>query len=437
MSIQGKLLKLIISVVTIATFFAALHGYRNSQSHIDAMFDQELVTMARFIAANTSFKPVSSGDSSSFVYQIFDAKGQLLAKSSSAPDAAISDLDNGFTTRSFYGARWRVYVLSNADKKVLLAQSMQERRSSADDILLVTITPIVLSIPLIGLLIFYVVRKSLKPLRQLSNQLRNKSSEDLSAVNIDNPSKELEPVLTRLNKVFKQLNYAFELEKQVSANAAHELRTPISVLSITANNLNTAFKEDNITQSQLDELSQGVDRMAHVIEQIIHLFRFTHENFAKQLSIVNLEKVLQEVITNNYSSIETANQSIELHASALSTQGDPFALYVLFENILRNAIKYAGDGAQISISLYAKDASLMIDFDDSGKGLCEQERNKLTQRFYRSTNQTDIKGSGLGLAIAKHIISLHGASMHFDQSPTGGLRVSLALKQTESSNHAL
>lgn len=434
MSMQAKLLRLIISVVTIATFFAALHGYRNSQTHLNQLFDKELVTITHFMAANSTSSPVLANSANSFLYQIFDASNQLLSKAPDAPEYPISDVNDGFTEIAFNGLQWRVYSLSTETKRVLVAQSMKERKSTADDVLLVTITPIVFSIPIIGLLIFYVVRKSLAPLRLLSMQLRNKNSEDLSALSIKNPSKELVPVVNRLNDVFAKLSDAFELEKQVSANAAHELRTPVSVLSIAANNLTTAYANNAITEKQLQELTQGVDRMANVIEQIINLFRFTPENFVNKLSKVDIEKVLQEVITNNYSAIEGAKQSIELNSEPSLICADPFALYVMFENIVRNAIKYAGEKALISISVHQHQGQFLIDFDDTGKGLSEEERQQLAQRFYRASNQTEVKGSGLGLAIAKRIANLHGATISFDESPTSGLRVRLSLNKCEGGN---
>ncbi|WP_133471662.1 ATP-binding protein [Paraglaciecola marina] len=428
---QAKLLRLTISVVTIATFFAALHGYRNSQSHLNKLFDKELVTVTHFMAASDNFSPQPADPTNSFLYQIFDKQNRLIAKASDAPEYPIASIAKGFTEVAFNRSQWRVYVVSTDVKRVLVAQSMTERKSTADDILLVTITPIVFSIPIIGLLIFYVVRKSLAPLRLLSRQLRNKNSEDLSPVKISHPTKELVPVVDRLNDVFAKLNDAFELEKQVSANAAHELRTPVSVLSIAVNNLATAFANNNITEKQLRELTQGVARMANVIEQIINLFRFTPENFANKLSQVDIEKILQEVITNNYSALEEAKQSIELNSQPSLTYADPFALYILLENIVRNAIKYAGEGAHISITVHESYNRLLIDFDDSGKGLLEEERQQLTQRFYRASNQTDVKGSGLGLAIVKRIADLHGASITFEEAPTSGLRVRVSLKKAK------
>lgn len=427
MTLQAKLLRLIISIVTIATFFAAIHGYRNSQSHLNALFDKELVTIAHFMATSDGYSASPIDTDNSFLYQVFNSEGQLLSKAQSAPNWSVSDMDNGFSEQAFSGSLWRIYALSLNGKRVLVGQSMNERKSSADDILLVTITPIVWSIPVIGLLIFYVVRKSLAPLRQLSTQLSNKSSEDLRPITIEKPSEELIPVVNRLNQVFVKLSEAFELEKQVSANAAHELRTPVSVLAIAANNLRTSFSQQNITDKQLAELTQGVDRMANVIEQIINLFRFTPDNFSNDLSYVDVEKVLQEVITNNYDAIEAVHQNIALNSAALHTKADPFALYVLFENIIRNAIKYAGEHASINIHVYALNAKLMVDIDDNGKGLVAEEREQLTQRFYRGSNQTDIKGSGLGLAIAKRIANLHNADISFDESPQAGLRVRISL----------
>lgn len=414
-------------MVTIATFVASIHGYRNSQSYLNEVFDSDLQTMASLVAAGAVVPNILETIDKQYLFQVFDLQGDMLSRSSSAPERAISELANGFSESAFYGVRWRAFSLTNNKYFVVVAHSQTYRDSIAEEMLMVTIIPVLISIPLIALLIFYIVRKSLAPLRLLSLQLRNKNSEDLSGVTLLNPKNELVPVVNRINELFSRLDYAFELEKQLSANAAHELRTPISVLTIAIDNMRSAFLNENLSVSQFDDLMKNADRMAHVIEQIIHLFRFTPDNFDQKKSKVPLEKVLQEVISNNYLSIEDAKQQIELIAKPVFVEGDAFALYVLFENIIRNAHKYAGVGANILVTLDAHDNTVCVDIEDSGEGLSAPEIQKLSQRFFRGSNQTNIKGSGLGLSIVKHITQLHQGRLSFSHSPLGGLRVSISL----------
>ncbi len=425
---QNQLLKLIISVVTLATFVAALHGYNNSQDKLEDMFDRELATIANFILSQTTHSAERTSpdyQNGDIVYQVLDRDHHVLFASDNTPQKAITQQTSGFSEHNFSSKRWRTFSAHNEQFAVIVAQSINYRRKAAQTALMSTILPLVIALPLIGIMIFYVVKKTIKPLKQLSYQLKHKNSEDLSAVTVPNMSSELDPVVERLNDLLKRLNYAFELEKQLSANAAHELRTPISVLSIAANNLRHSFHEKTLNEQQFVELSASVDRMAHVIEQIIHLFRFTPESFEKKLGNVDLESVLQQVVSNNYLAIEDANQQIELEASAICLQADEFALYVLFENLIRNANKYAGAKTNIKITLAEKADKVNVTIEDSGAGLPLSEMQKLTERFYRSKNQQNVKGSGLGLAIVKHVTELHHGTLDFSKSELGGLKVSV------------
>ncbi len=418
-----------------------MHGYRNSQNKLNNILDNELKTLAIFILNNQvkdnylNEKLVLLDSSEALkekAFQVFTSDSRPVAHSSNAPLTPISNVV-GFSEEAFNGVRWRTFRFENEQSFVVVAQSDNYRRNVTEDLLLATLVPIVMSIPIIGLLVFYIIRKSLSPLRQLSNQITNKHSEDLTGVHIPVATKELSPVVKRLNELFSRLSSSFELEKQLSANAAHELRTPISVLAIAANNLRSDFEKGDLTREHFDSLNNNVERMAQVIEQIIGLFRFTSESIESKKSNVNIQKLLQEVISNNYLSIEHQGQTIELDANNASIFACEFALYVLFENLVKNAIKYGGNGCSIHIVVADNDTDVIVDVHDSGEGLAQKDMQQLTKRFYRGQNQTQVKGSGLGLAISKHIINLHNGKLQFMPSSFGGLQVRVTLPKGDIS----
>lgn len=211
-----------------------MHGYRSSEQQLNTILDEELQTLASFILNSQS----SNGDeqlsrlntdtniSTNKAYQVFSTNKVLLNRSSNAPQDPISNID-GFSEQAFRGSRWRTFAIHNQHTYVIVAQSDKYRRKVTEEILLATIVPIVFSIPFIGLLVFYIIRKSLSPLRHLSNQLTNKHSEDLSIVQLTAPSKELIPVVNRLNELFNRLSGSFELESScrltLPMNFAHPL----------------------------------------------------------------------------------------------------------------------------------------------------------------------------------------------------------------------
>lgn len=447
MSIQRQLLLLIISAVTLATFFAALHGYQDSSKQLDKVFDQELVSIAKFIASNSSNELSNTsaiteaanhkaGIVNHFVFQVFH-QGELINKSSNAPNMPIVTYQQdspagGFTEETFNNSRWRVYSLVFNDKRVLVAQPIEYRILSAESILFVTIKPIIFTIPIIAFLIFYIINKSLKPLVELSHQIKLKSSDDLTQLHVDNLPQELTPVVSRLNSLLVKLDNAFDRERQLTANAAHELRTPISVLAITSHNILQDFNQQVLEQSSLVELQSNVERMAHVIEQIIALYRYSSDNFKDTVKPVTLDEVLKEVISNNYEALANKGQNISLLPSSKPQVllAESFALYTLFENLLKNAIKYSGDNSEIQFLITEESNGVSVSIEDSGVGVSDAELDKLFQPFYRAglaktkyKQAQVIKGSGLGLSIVKHITDLHHGEIKCYHSALGGLGV--------------
>ena len=432
MSMKKQLIILIISTVMLATFFAALHGYRNSIKQLDRVFDQELTTMADFILefsqSNNNFPKNIHGE---FVYQVF-LNDTLISHGNHASKKAISPSVLGFGENTLYGKRWRTFSTSKNDFTVVVGHPIEKRIESAESILFVTVTPILLSIPIIALIIFYIISKSLKPLTFLSSELKNKNFNDLTSINLKNPPIELTSVINRLNHLFERLDASYEREKQLTANTAHELRTPVSVLAITSHNILQDFKKETLATPSLIELQSNVKRMAHVIEQVIALYRFTPENFNTKKEVINIETTLQEVISNNYDELTVQKQTIRLISKPTFILSNHFALCTLFENVLRNAIKYSGQGSGINVSVITKIDSVTINFEDSGPGIDDDELLKIFERFYRSKEQPRIKGSGLGLSIVKHIADLHNAKVVCSRSSLGGLNFSIEFPSVAS-----
>jgi len=425
-SIKTQLTRLIIATVVLASFFAALHGYRNSLEQLDTVFDQELKGMANFVLTLSSQLDRSpTFIESEVVFQVF-RHDSLVAASDNAPPTRINGKANAFGEDVFLGNRWRTYAVEQNDLFAVVAQPVNSRSESAEKILLSTVQPIVIVIPFIALLIFYIIHKSLGGLTSLSQQLKNKNSDDLTAVAVASPPEELIPVITRINELLSRVYAAFEREKQVSANAAHELRTPISVLNLTVHNIEQEFLQGNLSRDLIDELKQNTARQAAVIEQMIALYRFTPEQFIRKRRLVNPEAIFQDVISKNFDALELHRQTVSMESDVCDILGDAFALYTLFENIFRNSIKYSGEGSHIQVTIKRGPKALTISVDDSGKSVDEAELKKIFERFYRSENMSPrVKGSGLGLSIAKHIVDLHQGEISCSRSKLGGLRTEM------------
>ncbi|ASP48985.1 ATP-binding protein [Cognaticolwellia beringensis] len=434
MSIQRYLLIVIISVVTLASFGAALQGYKASKEKLNQIFDEEMRSFA-IALINSPIKKSSTKVilHSIFAYQIW-VDNELKLKSDNAPEKYITKKHQGFSDNSFLGTRWRVFVLVDDEAKVIVAQPLGQRFESVEEVLLEAILPIVYAIPLIGLLVFFAINRSLKPLHVLSTQLQRKSANDLSPVKVRDNSAELMPIQNVLNSLLERLSNAFDREKRLSGDAAHELRTPISVLKITAHNIKIAFEDDNIQRHHIDELNNNTIRMAHVIEQIIALNRTTPENFEESKARLELREILQNIITDNYEKMEFLHQTVSLEAESTSLLGDKFSLEILFDNLLKNAIKYSGRGTEIHISIEEQVNNFQIVVEDSGVGITKEHLDKVFLRFYRVKQHSET-GSGLGLSIVKHIVDLHEGNIQLMTSNLGGLKVVITLpKSTKSAS---
>lgn len=428
MSLKKQLTSLIISSVILAIFFASLHGYRSSLEQLESVFDQELISVANVVHHVVSTtQHLSPQIPSEILFQVI-ASNRIISASKNAPAEPIKSTPNALDIATFFGQRWRTYTKQENGLTVVVAQPVASGSQSAEGILYVTILPMIIVTPIIGLLIYYIIHTSLGGVLNLSKQLRQKNPHDLTEINTGNVPTELSPVVERLNDLLHRLALAFEREKQLSANAAHELRTPISVLGLTAHNIEQEFKNNTLDQNLIDELKQNIKRQAHVIEQVIALHRFTPEQFHQALKPVSLMSVLQDAISNNYEQIDANGQTIELECNNECVEGDHFALYTLFENIIANSVKYSGNNTHIQVTVETHHSHVHINIEDSGKGISDSETTKVFERFYRTLNHTaQIKGSGLGLSIAKHIVTLHNGDIFCERSALGGLKTQIQL----------
>ncbi|WP_100655762.1 sensor histidine kinase [Alteromonas flava] len=428
MSIKRQLTLLTISTFVLATFLAALHGYRNSLAQLDELFDQELRTVAALLVNLVeSDSRIPTDFDGELAFQVIQ-QGVVTKTSNNVTRQQIANLPAGFSEQSFNGKRWRVFRVAKVEFDVIVMQPINLRAASAESILRVTITPIILTIPLIALLIYYIIKRSLSGLISLSHQLKRKTANDLTTVSLQDSPDELVPVVERLNSLFERLAQSFERERELTANAAHELRTPISVLTLTAHNLEQDFTNQQLSAAGFYELKQNIQRMAHVIEQMIALYRFSPEQFSSEMQQVDIQQVLQDVISGNFTEIDNNQQSIELDAQQCMVHGDYFALYTLFENIVRNSIKYAGVGAKIQVATQRNGQQIEIIIEDSGKGVDDAELDKVFSRFYRSESAAiREKGSGLGLSIVAHIVTLHHGKVAVSRSTLGGLKTQVNL----------
>ncbi len=412
-SIRVFLVAVILSIITLFIFVAALKGYQSSMQEADRLFDKQLLDTATLIANLPAGQSVTKlSNNSTIAFQVWQ-HGTLVAASANVPETAIISFSPGFAYSNFGGYRWRTlaYFDNDNDHWVLAAERTDLRYALAENVILESIFPIFISIPLLGILIWLIVSRGLRPLQKFANELESKQADDLSPLTYPFTYQELKQIGQSSNRLLERLETSLLREKQFASDAAHELRTPICALKIQLHNLADDRPEET---AGTRELTDTIDRLGHVVEQILDLYRSSPDQFNASFTNINLTTLAREVVAREYERFDSKNQLLEFEGEDCFLLGDQFALATLMQNLLSNASKYTPEGGQINVSVHYSDSGIDLVVEDSGPGIPEDERETVFERFYRvgrDRHASGEAGCGLGLAIVKRIVELHAASI--------------------------
>ncbi|WP_295873598.1 ATP-binding protein [uncultured Zhongshania sp.] len=433
-SLRRFLLVSLLSALMLVNFIAALHGYRASMAEAENLFDQKLKAMALQLSsvplrtANNAPAP----DDENMVFQLFNADGKLVWHSVHAPDQYIA-ANEGFSENNFNGYRWRTLSYFNFvnGHRIMIAERVDLRYRLAESVILESIIPVVVVLPVAGLLIWLIIGHGLKSLAILARILRGKAADDLSAVDVGKAPNELMPVIESVNSMLRRLAASFERERRFSADAAHELRTPISAIKIHLHNLRDEYGQDD---ESLLSLERDVDRLAHLVEQMLLLHRTTPDHYPAKFERVSLAVLAREVIAERYEDFVSKDQIIELLGNDGEVDGDRFAIGILLQNLLTNASKYTQRGGAIQVKIEALENRVRLVVVDNGPGISADMKERVFERFYRvggDRHSSGVSGCGLGLSIAEHIAELHSASISMATGDNGcGLAVTVDFPTT-------
>ena len=419
--------------MTLGIFISALHGYRSGISNAQKIFDSELADTAQLLSVvREDYHPgdTASLETTRYVFQIWQ-DDTLLLRSANSPEILIAPLKGGFHDRNFNNNRWRTYSLYNESGRrwIITAERLDIRNSLAENIVLESVLPVLALLPVLAVIIWIVVGRGLAPLQQLANVLGHKRADDLSAIPLENQPVELARLTVSVNDLLDRLKASFEREKQFTANAAHELRTPVSALKIHLHNLSEELPDG---EERLQALVTVTDRMAHLIEQMLALHRTTNDQFIASFTSLDLYTLVQDVIVGEYASLEDKNQQLEFRGVNSLLRADRFALETLLQNLLGNAVKYTPDGGSILITITDSGGAITLRVEDSGPGIPEDQYERAFNRFQRIGGDQNVVGCGLGLSIARQIVELHQAEIILGKSSLlGGLSVSVVFSEKQ------
>lgn len=425
-SIRTSLVTMLVAAFTLVSFVAALNGYRASMDKAEILLDAQLRYASDILASvgpGYGARADSVHGAEGFVFQVWDGD-TLLLRSASAPMDPLTPFVTGYRYVNFGGYRWRTLTVASGEQRwSMVAERADVRHLLAESVVLESVTPLLLWLPVAALLIWVLVGWGLAPLRDLSRQINLKASDDLAPLQQTEPPAELQQVIESTNGLLLRLAAALQREKHFASHAAHELRTPISALKIHLHNLEGEIGGGN---SALVHANAGVQRMQHLVEQLLDLARTQPELIKANFHSMDLHALAQRVTADSWPEFEAREQSLSLTGEAVLMQGDEAMLEILLRNLLDNARKYTPAGGEIAVFAGRRNGKIVLEVADSGPGVPQGERERVFERFYRvgERMQSGIAGAGLGLAIVQHIVQLHAAHISLADSPLGsGLAV--------------
>jgi len=433
-SLRARLLLLLSAAVTIAALVQAVAVFHNAMREADAVFDYHLQQLALSLASGDMGLPgfgpdVSAGNDVDYVVQVWAPDGKRIYVSrprSDLPSQAVL----GYTNVQVGSEQWRVYSMQAGGRTIQVGQSTATRQALALGFALRSIWPMAVIAPLLLLAVAWVVRRSLQPLSDLSRELENRAATSFDPLDPHPVVSEMQPVVRAMNGLFARTRAAFDTQRMFVADAAHELRSPLTALKVQVQMLSRAH-DDGQRSVALARLESGIDRASHLVEQLLLLAR--SESVGEEaLGAVSLLDTVRLALSDTAELAQTRGVDAGLEdAEDCTVLAPPGGLRILVRNLVDNALRYTPTGGRVDVRVRCEmrpdtdgtpQRMAILEVDDSGPGIPPEDRERVFDRFYRREN-APAGGSGLGLAIVRSVAERSRATITLDTAPLGGLRV--------------
>jgi signal transduction histidine kinase len=374
-----------------------------------------------------------------YQYQIWSARGDLLLSSRDTRREPFAPLDaSGPQTPTVEGHSYRVFSLWSADR------SMQVQVAERADV-----RDFVFSRDARSLLVFFIIStaallllngwmfgRATRGLDRIAAQLIERAPDDPRPIVVDDPPRELRPIVESLNALLRRFGRMLDSERNFTAAAAHELRTPLAAVRVQAQVAERARtpKEAN---AALAQLGVCVDRASRMVDQLLALAQFDITRLsAETTSTIQLATLAAHVVNDVNPLLQARSIVLTTKLESATVAGLEFGLAALLRNLLDNAARYCPQGGRVDIETGETNGEAFVAIDDSGPGIPVEERGRVFERFYRlQTNGTD--GYGVGLSIVQSVARAHGARIELSDSELGGLRAAVFLSKVHVQQAAI
>ncbi len=442
-SIRKRLLFNLLTLFLFSWLTVAGFTYYKAEHEIKEIFDAQLAQTAGMIAELTfnqiKGNRVAGSELTQAVYghkyerkvsfQIWDGD-RLILHSQSAPHNKLTS-NLGFSDKSINGTTWRLFGMQHqlSNYTVYVAEDYDVRDEMVAYVAQGVSIPLLWALPLLALLIWLGIGQGLRPLQRVALEVARKNPQQLKPIKSKNVPDEIAPITRSLNDLLRRLHQAFELEKQFTADASHELRTPLAAIRTQTQ---VALRSTDVAERQkaLMNIVRGVDRSAHLVDQMLTLARLEPGALKKNFTVVDMRALSENIIAELVP--QATEQQIELSLmDKTETQkqrcikGYKAGLEILLRNLMDNAVRHTPSGGYVELTIFTVGNGFAVSVTDSGPGVPKDERKRIFDRFYRQGN-SDNYGCGLGLSIVQRIAHLHHAEIRLADNPKGkGLCVSV------------
>jgi two-component system OmpR family sensor kinase/two-component system sensor histidine kinase QseC len=309
---------------------------------------------------------------------------------------------------------------------IRVAQPLAVRKALAASTARRSVVPVLVAAPIVALAMWWLVGVSLAPLGTLVASVRARAAESLNTLDAAGLPSEITPLVDALNGLLARLGAALQAQRAFVADAAHELRSPLTALKLQLDLVRLA-PDEGARDDALRDLSAGMDRVHHLLEQLLALARAEPGGPDAVVGDADLAEVARQAAADTVALASARGTDLELDAARpVAVRGDRAALRMLARNLIDNAVRYAGAAGRVRAAVLEDAGQAVLRIDDSGPGIPPEERGRVFDRFYRR-DSGETTGSGLGLAIVRAIADRHGARIDLGDAPLGGLRVEVRL----------
>jgi two-component system OmpR family sensor kinase len=434
-SIRHRLLAALLGALLVAGLIASIATYLQARGEVDALLDEELRQVALSLRDHSQLDLARLARASDdpelrSLVQIWDPAFER-PYSSRVVEPLPRQAAEGYTTLRHAGREWRVYTAFSSKQTIQVAQPTALRTELAARTAGRLLAPVLIVLPFLGLIGWWLVGRGLAPLREVAQSIAQRDPTSLAPVPTSGLPVEIRPLVESLNDLLARLGEAFDIQRRFAADAAHELRSPLTALMLQIGLAERAATPEERAVA-FARLQQGVQRATRLVQQLLTMARLDPDAAEQPRRPVDLALVAAATAEELRPLAAGKSVDIEVDApGAVWVSGQPDALQILVANLIDNAIRHTPEGGRVDVQVSANEGAA-LQVTDTGSGIPAEQRGRVFDRFYRGPD-APAGGSGLGLAIVQQVARMHGGSVELGERDGGpGLRVRARFPSAES-----